>query len=121
PDMPGEIERGLSLVLREAVTNIARHADASRVQIELVREHATVCMQINDNGRGGITGDGNGMSGMRERVRAMGGSLSVESPRGNGTRLRVVVPVPVLRLVEASRHPPAVAPPAQATPGYPAA
>jgi two-component system sensor histidine kinase DesK len=51
----------------------------------------------------------------------MGGSLSVESPRGTGTRLRVVVPVPVLRLVETSRHPPAAAPSAQATPGYPAA
>jgi two-component system sensor histidine kinase DesK len=120
-DMPGEIERGLSLVLREAVTNVARHADASCVQIELAREHAAVCMQISDNGRGGIAGDGNGMSGMRERVRAMGGSLSVESPRGNGTRLRVAVPVPVLRLVEAPRHPPAAASSAQATPGYPAA
>jgi two-component system, NarL family, sensor histidine kinase DesK len=120
-DMPGEIERGLSLVLREAVTNVARHADASCVQIELVREQSAVCMQISDNGRGGIAGDGNGMSGMRERVRAMGGSLSVESPRGNGTRLRVVVPVPVLRLVETSRHPPAAASSAQATPGYPAA
>jgi len=120
-DMPAEIERGLSLVLREAVTNVARHADASCVQIGLVREHAAVCMQISDNGRGGIASDGNGMSGMRERVRAMGGSLSVDSPRGNGTRLRVVVPVPVLRLVETSRHPPAAASSAQAAPGYPAA
>ncbi len=122
-DMPGEIERGLSLVLREAVTNVARHADASCVHIELVREQAAVRMQISDDGRGGIAGDGdgNGMSGMRERVRALGGSLSVESPRGRGTRLRVVVPVPVLRLVEAPRQPPAATPSVQTVPGYPAA
>ncbi|HWU77213.1 MAG TPA: sensor histidine kinase [Rhodanobacter sp.] len=120
-DLPGDIERGLSLVLREAVTNVARHAAASQVRIELVREHAAVCMQIDDNGRGGVASDGNGISGMRERVRAMGGSLMIESPRGNGTRLRVLVPVPVLRLVETSRMPPAATSSARAVPGYPAA
>jgi two-component system sensor histidine kinase DesK len=120
-DLPGEIERGLSLVLREAATNIARHADATRVQIELVREHASVRMQINDNGRGGLASDGNGISGMRERVRALGGALTIESPRGQGTRLRVVVPAPVLRLVQTPRMPSAAASPGQAVPGHPAA
>ncbi|QRP64877.1 sensor histidine kinase [Rhodanobacter sp. FDAARGOS 1247] len=119
-DMPAEIERGLSLLLREAVTNIARHAAASCVQIELRREHAAVCMQVSDNGRGGIAADGNGISGMRERVRALGGTLEVQSPLGGGTQLRVVVPVPVLRLVEPPRAPPA-ATPAQTSSGYPAA
>jgi two-component system sensor histidine kinase DesK len=57
-------------------------------------------MQVSDNGRGGIDGDGNGLSGMRERVRALGGSLTIDSPRGQGTCLKVVVPVPALRLVE---------------------
>ena len=120
-DLPVEVERGLSLVLREAVTNIARHAGASRVQIELLREHASVCMQIGDDGKGGVSSDGNGICGMRERVRAMGGSLTIESPRGNGTRLRVVVPVPVLRLVETSRNSQAAMSPVRAAPGYPAA
>ncbi|WEN16485.1 sensor histidine kinase [Rhodanobacter sp. AS-Z3] len=119
-DMPAEIERGLSLVLREAVTNIARHAAASCVRIELRREHAAVCMQIKDNGRGGLARDGNGMTGMRERVRAMGGTLGVESPLGGGTQLRVLVPVPVLRLVESSRVASAVNP-VQASSSYPAA
>lgn len=99
-DIPAEIERGLSLVLREAVTNIARHAAASCVDIELRREHATICMQINDDGRGGVSHDGNGMSGMRERVGALRGTLTVTSPLGGGTKLRVVVPVPILHLVE---------------------
>ena len=102
-DLPGDIERGLSLILREAVTNIARHAGAGSAKIEIVRERTSVCMQISDDGRGGIDRDGNGLCGIGERVRALGGTLSIESPRGQGTRLRVVVPVPILRLVEASR------------------
>ncbi|HZX72350.1 MAG TPA: sensor histidine kinase [Rhodanobacter sp.] len=102
-DLPGDVERGLSLILREAVTNIARHADASQARIEMTRERASVCMQISDNGRGGIEIDGNGLCGMRERVRALGGTLTFESPRGQGSRLRVVVPLPIMRLVETSR------------------
>ncbi|TPG10532.1 sensor histidine kinase [Rhodanobacter glycinis] len=102
-DLPGDVERGLSLILREAVTNIARHADASQARIEIMHERASVCMQISDNGRGGIEVDGNGLCGMRERVRALGGTLTFESPRGQGSRLRVVVPLPIMRLVETSR------------------
>jgi two-component system sensor histidine kinase DesK len=102
-DLPGHVERGLSLILREAVTNIARHADASQARIEMTRERASVCMQISDNGRGGIEMDGNGLCGMRERVHALGGTLTFESPRGQGSRLRVVVPLPIMRLVETSR------------------
>lgn len=102
-DLPANVERGLSLILREAVTNIARHADASQARIEMTRERANVCMQISDNGRGGIEIDGNGLCGMRERVLALGGTLTFESPRGQGSRLRVVVPLPIMRLVETSR------------------
>jgi two-component system sensor histidine kinase DesK len=116
PELPGDIERGLSLVLREAATNIARHAAASRARIEWILERARVSMQISDNGRGGIDSDGNGLSGMRERVRALGGTLTIESPQGQGTRLRVVVPVPVLRLVETSSAFTDPAPPSHATP-----
>ncbi|MGH8160281.1 MAG: sensor histidine kinase [Rhodanobacter sp.] len=107
-DLPGDIEHGFSLIVREAATNITRHAEASSAKIEFVREHASVRMLISDNGRGGIDADGNGLSGMRERVRALGGTLAIESPRGHGTRLRIVAPVPILRLVEMSRVSPDV-------------
>ncbi|MEP6897044.1 MAG: sensor histidine kinase [Rhodanobacter sp.] len=102
-DLPVDIERGLSLILREAATNIARHAEASSAKIELIRESACVRMLISDNGRGGIDHDGNGLCGMRERVRALNGSLIIESPRGQGTLLKISAPVPILRLVETSR------------------
>ncbi|KZC37987.1 UNVERIFIED_ORG: hypothetical protein RHOFW104R5_22785 [Rhodanobacter sp. FW104-R5] len=72
----------------------------------MARERGSVCLQISDNGRGGIASDGNGLSGMRERVRALGGTLAFESPRGQGSRLRVVVPLPIMRLVESSRSAP---------------
>jgi len=93
-DLPVDIERGLSLILREAVTNIARHADASSAKVEWLRERASVCMRICDDGRGGIDSDGN-----------------------------VTVPVPILRLVEAPRSAPAPSfaeLPAAASPGQPA-
>jgi two-component system, NarL family, sensor histidine kinase DesK len=104
-DLPPDIERGLSLILREAATNIARHAEASSAKIEIIREPAVVRMLISDNGRGGIDHDGNGLAGMRERVRAVNGTLTIESPKGRGSLLKISAPVPLLRLVETSRSP----------------
>jgi two-component system, NarL family, sensor histidine kinase DesK len=123
-DLPVDVERGLSLILREAVTNIARHADASQARIAMTRERASVCMEISDNGRGGIEIDGNGLCGMRERVRALGGSVTFESPRGQGSRLRVTIPLPIMRLVGTPRstlNPPVADAPTHAVPGQPIA
>ncbi len=91
--LPPEVERGLALVLREAVTNISRHAQAVQAQVEFVREDNAVQLRIRDNGRGGVSVDGNGLSGMRDRVRELDGSLSVDSPRAGGTQLLVRVPL----------------------------
>lgn len=104
-DLPPDIERGLSLVLREAATNIARHAGANSASIRWQREHASVRMLISDDGRGGLDHDGNGLSGMRERVLALHGTMTIDSPRGHGTRLSVTAPIPIMRLVESSRQP----------------
>ncbi|WP_266160157.1 sensor histidine kinase [Dyella silvatica] len=92
--LPVEIERGLSLIMREAATNIARHAQAGQASMIVSVDAGQVQLQITDNGRGGIDEDGNGLSGMRERARAMGGRLSIDSPRGHGTRLIVTLPSP---------------------------
>ena len=51
-------------------------------------------MCVDDDGRGGVSVDGNGLAGMRDRVRAMGGTLSIESPSGGGTKLLVRVGLP---------------------------
>ncbi len=107
-DLPPEVERGLALVLREAATNIARHARATCAKIEFACEAKTVQLCVGDDGRGGVQADGNGLAGMRDRVRALGGTLSVDSPRNGGTRLLVRVPLawrdplPSLRAVDAA-------------------
>ena len=93
PPMPAWIEAGLSMILREAATNIARHAQANEARIAIHSDADAVVMEVIDDGRGGVSANGNGLSGMRERVAALGGALEIESPRGNGTRLKVRIPV----------------------------
>ena len=93
PGLPEELERPLALVLREAVTNIARHADASHASVEFERLDDRLLMRIGDNGRGGVRGHGNGLDGMGERVRALGGRLEIDSPPRGGTRVTVDVPL----------------------------
>ncbi|HEV2622611.1 MAG TPA: sensor histidine kinase [Frateuria sp.] len=93
-DLPEHIEAPLALVLREAVTNIHRHARASRARVAIAIGDHGIDMQIGDNGRGGLAAHGNGVSGMRERVRALGGTLSIDSPLRRGAVLSLHVPLP---------------------------
>ena len=110
PCMPAEIERVLALVLREAATNIARHARATRASVSFESIDGGLCLTIADNGRGGVEEEGNGLTGMRERVRALGGRLQIHSTRREGTRLRVVVPVAATATAPAPASAPAAAP-----------
>ncbi|HEX5305770.1 MAG TPA: sensor histidine kinase [Dyella sp.] len=100
--LPEPIERSLALVIREASTNIVRHARASEAKITLSVEGADVLLQIGDNGRGALVLEGNGLAGMRERVRGISGALQIDSPAGRGTCLRVRVPVPSAKLAHAA-------------------
>jgi two-component system sensor histidine kinase DesK len=95
PELSPEIERPLALVLREAATNIARHANATRAEVRFVRNDAQLRMRIADDGRGANAGEGNGVVGMRERVRALGGSFEFASSK-TGTAVEVAVPLPAL-------------------------
>ena len=91
--LPRAVEAPLALVLREAVTNIHRHARASEARIELSSGEGEFRMRISDDGCGGLAAHGNGVSGMRERVRTLGGTLAIDSPPRKGTTITVVVPV----------------------------
>jgi len=88
-----DIEAPIALVLREAVTNIHRHAHATQASVSVSCEDEMLQMRICDNGRGGLAAHGNGVSGMRERVRALGGTLAIDSPPRRGTVLSVRVPI----------------------------
>ena len=98
-ELPPNVEPAMALILREAVTNIHRHAGASRADASLRVEDGVLKFCIADNGRGGVGDHGNGLCGMRERAKALGGELEIESRRGHGTRVSLRVPMPALRTV----------------------
>jgi signal transduction histidine kinase len=89
-----EVEVAAYYVVSEALTNAAKHADASRVQIDLHLEGETLCLSVVDDGLGGAdVGGGSGLIGLKDRVEALGGMIDVASPPGSGTRLKVEIPL----------------------------
>jgi len=95
PPLSAQAEAALALGLREAITNVLRHARASRVQVLLHTTGGAAELQVQDNGRGAGTRRGNGLAGMEERLLALGGQLLLTSAPGQGTLLRLQVPLAV--------------------------
>ncbi|MET0505981.1 MAG: sensor histidine kinase, partial [Luteibacter sp.] len=91
-DLRPDAEAALALVLREAVTNIHRHSRATEARVVITRNGEAFSMRIMDNGCGGLAAHGNGVSGMRERVRQIGGRLAIQSPAKQGTALAIDLP-----------------------------
>ena len=89
--LPPTHENTLALVLREASTNVLRHAHAKTCRVRLVHRNQVALLEIVDDGRGGDAREGNGLLGMRERVVALGGSL-VRDGR-SGMRLEITLPL----------------------------
>lgn len=89
---PPDIETCLALAVREAVTNIHRHSQATRANVRLSHDGDDLLLEVRDNGRGGDIVPGNGLTGMRERLGMIGAELRVDSVRGRGTCLTVRVP-----------------------------
>jgi two-component system sensor histidine kinase DesK len=84
-------ESVLSLAVREAVTNVVRHAHAARCRLELRAIDGVCQLSIQDDGQGGAQPEGNGLTGMRERLEALGGTLRRETK--GGTRLHITLPL----------------------------
>jgi signal transduction histidine kinase len=90
---PEPVEAAAYYVVAEALANIAKHAHASSASISLTGESGRLVVGVRDDGIGGVDPDrGTGLRGLADRVQALGGSLTVESPRGRGTEVRVVLP-----------------------------
>ena len=83
----------LGMVLREAVTNVVRHAEATECTVAITPQSGEVWVEVADNGHGGSFREGGGLSGMRTRLIAAGGSLDVRSST-DGTCLVARVPIP---------------------------
>jgi two-component system, NarL family, sensor histidine kinase DesK len=86
-------ETALALALREAVTNVVRHAQAQQCSVRLARENNVCMLEIADNGKGNDSPEGNGLRGMRERLKVLGGSL--QRITQSGTRLVISLPLAV--------------------------
>jgi signal transduction histidine kinase len=96
PQLRESHQIALFRVIQEALTNTARHAKASHVYVGLSAWDRRVRGQVADDGQGfdlPHTPSSIGMAGMRERIEQLGGSLSIESAPGKGTRISFVVPV----------------------------
>jgi len=84
-------ETVMSLAVREAVTNVVRHAQASQCVMRFVAQEGRTVLVVEDNGRGGAREDGNGLRGMRERIEALGGRFAIDG--SEGTRLTIELPL----------------------------
>ena len=95
--LPAEVETTLYRIVQEALTNIVKHAEASRVSILLVRRSGSAAVVIEDDGQGfdpaELREGGMGIIGMRERVELHEGRLTVESAPGSGATLAAEVPL----------------------------
>jgi two-component system sensor histidine kinase DesK len=91
-ELPATQESVLALSLREAVTNVVRHAQATHCRLRLERRDSQCQLEVEDDGRGGYQVEGNGLRGMRERVEALGGHIERDTSRG--TCLKITLPVP---------------------------
>ena len=93
PRLSDPVEAALFFVCSEALTNAAKHADASRVSVELGADGDGIVLTIVDDGRGGADPSrGSGLRGLADRVEALGGRLRLESPSRGGTRVVAEVP-----------------------------
>ncbi len=93
----------LLFIAREALSNVARHADATRARLVIDEEDGSLALLVEDNGRGfdpdsvqgpDAHGRHQGLANMRDRAIGMGGTFGIERPDGSGTRIIVRVPVP---------------------------
>ena len=84
-------------ITQEALTNVARHAKANRVEVQLQTDNGTLILAVKDDGNGFDAlnlseSEGLGIAGMRERAALVGGSLEVHSEQGVGTEVYFIVP-----------------------------
>jgi signal transduction histidine kinase len=88
------VELAAYYVVAEALTNVAKHAEATAVDVSVTRDDGALRVVVRDDGRGGadVTG-GSGLVGLMDRVEALGGHLSLRSPPGSGTSLVIDLPL----------------------------
>lgn len=94
PELDADVELVLYRIAQEGLTNVARHAGASRVELTLDASWDSVTLVISDDGGGGVVREGAGIRGLRERALLIGAELGITSVPGRGTEVRLTVPLP---------------------------
>jgi len=88
-----DVEATAYFVVSEALTNAAKHSEASSISVRGSLRNGDLCLEVSDNGRGGAEGHGgSGLQGLVDRLATLDGRLTVHSPVGGGTRLRADIP-----------------------------
>ena len=90
---PPAVETAAYFVVAESLTNAAKHAPESRVEVRLDERGGDLFVEITDFGPGGANPDGGGLTGLRQRVEALDGALHVTSPAEVGTQVEAVLPL----------------------------
>lgn len=91
--LPEPVEAAIYYIVSEALTNVAKYAQASRVTVEVAHTHGRAVVAVADDGVGGAdTNGGSGLRGLADRVAALDGRLHVDSPPGEGTRIHADLP-----------------------------
>jgi PAS domain S-box-containing protein len=88
-----DIEASAYFIVAEALTNVIKHARASRAMVRVALEHEALELEVTDDGVGGADRDGHGLLGIADRADALGGRLQIESPAGGGTVLTAQLPL----------------------------
>jgi signal transduction histidine kinase len=90
-----EIEGAAYFFVTEALTNVLKHADATRAAVSLTQDQGRLLLRVTDDGRGfnPDTASQNGLAGLRDRIRALGGTVTIASRPGEGSRISASLPV----------------------------
>jgi signal transduction histidine kinase len=88
------MEAAAYYVVAESLANVVKYAEATHVKVRIGREDGLAVIEVADDGKGGADpAAGTGLRGLADRVEALDGTLAVESPAGEGTRVRAELPV----------------------------
>ena len=91
--LAGPVEAGAYYIICEALTNVAKHARATVVDVAIAEYAHFLDLSVDDDGVGGATQTGPGLTGLADRVDALAGTMQLASPPGCGTYLRVILPI----------------------------
>jgi len=92
PDLSEQLQAAAYYVVAEGLANSNKHADATHVRVQAFHDQESLLVAVLDDGVGGADLVGSGLRGLTDRVEALGGTLTLDSPPGGGTRLLAHLP-----------------------------